>query len=63
MREAFSKFDKNGDGKLTIQELKEGVKNTKDCGLKEEDIDNAMEIMDSNKNGVIDYTEFIAGCL
>lgn len=25
LREAFSRFDKNGDGKLTIDELKEGV--------------------------------------
>ena len=26
LREAFSKFDRNGDGKLTLEELKEGVK-------------------------------------
>jgi calcium-dependent protein kinase len=26
LREAFSKFDKNGDGRLTIEELKEGIK-------------------------------------
>jgi calcium-dependent protein kinase len=26
LREAFSKFDSNGDGKLTLEELKEGVK-------------------------------------
>lgn len=25
LRDAFSKFDKNGDGRLTLQELKEGV--------------------------------------
>jgi calcium-dependent protein kinase len=31
--------------------------------LTEADIDNAMNIMDSNKNGYIDYTEFIAACL
>jgi calcium-dependent protein kinase len=31
LREAFSKFDKNGDGKLTIDELKEGVKQIKGC--------------------------------
>ena len=28
-----------------------------------DDIDMAMGIMDSNKNGYIDYTEFIAACL
>lgn len=27
------------------------------------DVDNLMNVMDSNHNGFIDYTEFIAGCL
>ena len=31
LREAFSKFDKNGDGKLTMEELKEGVTTIKGC--------------------------------
>ena len=31
--------------------------------LTDEDIDSAMEVMDSNQNGYIDYTEFIAACL
>ena len=28
-----------------------------------EDITKAMQVIDSNNNGVIDYTEFIAACL
>ncbi len=63
LREAFSKFDKNGDGKLTMDELKDGVHLIKGCMLTEEDIEMAMNVMDSNKNGYIDYTEFIAACL
>ena len=31
LREAFSKFDKNGDGKLTIEELKDGIHLIKGC--------------------------------
>ena len=31
--------------------------------MTEEDIDQLMSVMDSNRNGFIDYTEFIAGCL
>lgn len=31
--------------------------------LTNEDIKKAMEVMDSNQNGYIDYTEFIAACL
>jgi calcium-dependent protein kinase len=63
LRDIFSKFDKNGDGKLTVDELKEGVRTIPGCMLTEGDIDQAMNVMDSNKNGYIDYTEFIAACL
>ena len=31
--------------------------------MKETDIESAMSVMDSNQNGYIDYTEFIAACL
>lgn len=63
LREVFTKFDKNGDGKLSIEELKEGIQNVPDCQLSIGDIDKILDVMDSNRNGVIDYTEFIAGCL
>lgn len=63
LRDAFGRFDTDGDGKLTLEELKAGVKLIKDCTLTETDVDQAMSIMDSNKNGFIDYTEFIAACL
>lgn len=48
LREAFSKFDRNGDGKLTLDELKEGVQSIKGGMLTEEDINRAMGVMDSN---------------
>lgn len=63
LREVFTKFDKNGDGKLSIDELKEGIENVPDCQLSIGDVDKILDVMDSNRNGVIDYTEFIAGCL
>jgi calcium-dependent protein kinase len=31
--------------------------------MTEDDCVNLMNVMDSNRNGFIDYTEFIAGCL
>jgi Ca2+-binding EF-hand superfamily protein len=31
--------------------------------LKDLDIENAMNIMDTNNSGFVDYTEFIAACL
>lgn len=63
LREVFSKFDTNGDGRLNLEELQAGVKKVKGIGLKEEDVEKVMRVMDSNNNGYIDYTEFIAGCL
>ena len=41
----------------------EGLKNLHKDKLKQSDIDVVMSQLDSNKNGFIDYTEFIAGCL
>jgi len=61
--DTFSQFDKNGDGKLTIDELKIGIKKIPGCTMTEDDCANLMNVMDSNRNGFIDYTEFIAGCL
>jgi len=63
LRLAFSKMDKNGDGQLTLEELREGLKEVPEIALKEEDISKAMAVIDSNQNGLIDYTEFIAACL
>ena len=63
LKAAFIKFDKNGDGQLTHQELKEGIQSVPGIGLSIDDIEKAMSVIDSNNNGVIDYTEFIAACM
>ena len=56
-------MDKNGDGQLTIEELREGLTEIPEINLSETDITQAMSVIDSNQNGLIDYTEFIAACL
>jgi len=48
---------------LSIDELKEGIQNVPDCQLSNADFTKILDVMDSNRNGMIDYTEFIAGCL
>jgi len=63
LRLGFSKMDKNGDGQLTLEELREGLKEVPEINLKPEDLEKAIGVMDSNQNGLIDYTEFIAACL
>jgi calcium-dependent protein kinase len=63
LRNAFMKIDANGDGQLTPEELKAGIGSISNCMFKEQDFNRALKIMDTNNNGLIDYTEFIAACL
>merc|ERR1712187_927886 len=62
LRETFMQLDGNGDGKLTVNEMKEGIQK---AGLKEipADLQQIMEDVDSDGSGVIDYTEFLAATL
>jgi len=62
LRDTFMALDGNGDGLLTVNEMKEGLVS---CGLKEipPDLQQIMEDVDSDGSGVIDYTEFLAASL
>mmetsp|Transcript_58933 Transcript_58933/g.108010 ORF Transcript_58933/g.108010 Transcript_58933/m.108010 type:complete len:502 (+) Transcript_58933:88-1593(+) len=62
LRDTFMALDENGDGLLTVNEMKEGLNK---CGLKEipPDLQQIMEEVDSDGSGVIDYTEFLAATL
>jgi len=62
LRDSFMALDANGDGLLTVNEMKEGLGR---CGLKEipSDLQQIMEEVDSDGSGVIDYTEFLAATL
>jgi|TARA_B110000285_G_scaffold219493_1_gene270139 Ca2+-binding EF-hand superfamily protein len=41
----------------------EGIQGVPEISLTIDDIEKAMKVIDSNNNGVIDYTEFIAACM
>jgi len=62
LRDIFMAIDANGDGLLTVNEMKEGLNK---AGLKEipPDLQQIMEEVDSDGSGVIDYTEFLAATL
>lgn len=63
MRNIFTKIDKNGDGQLTIDELETGLKDVPEIKLDFGELAKAIEMMDANQNGKVDYTEFIAACM
>merc|ERR1712100_613249 len=62
LRDMFMQLDGNGDGKLTVAEMKEGLEN---AGLKDipPDLQQIMQDCDSDGSGEIDYTEFLAATL
>ena len=41
----------------------DGIQQIPQIKMSVDDIEKAMEVIDSNNNGVIDYTEFIAACM
>jgi len=61
LRKVFLALDKNGDGTITLDELKEGLSKLPD--LKANEIQQIMNSIDTDKSGKIDYTEFLAATM
>nr|XP_020457785.1 calcium-binding protein 2-like [Monopterus albus] len=59
LRCAFKQFDCNGDGKITFDELKEGVKTLLGEKLKKGELEEILGDIDLNKDGSIDFDEFV----
>ncbi|KAH3745269.1 troponin C, skeletal muscle [Pelomyxa schiedti] len=55
---AFRAFDKNGDGKISAAEFREAMM-TRGEPLSEAEVDVMMQLADTNKDGSIDYKEFL----
>ncbi|XP_031132094.1 calmodulin-like protein 3 [Ipomoea triloba] len=61
LKGVFATFDKNGDGFITKQELKDSLKNI-GISMEDKDIAEMMEKVDENKDGLIDLHEFCELC-
>lgn len=55
----FKALDKNGDGKLSKDEIYEGYENYFGKHLDRDDIDKMFAAVDTDESGFIDYSEFV----
>ncbi|XP_075255137.1 uncharacterized protein LOC142347875 [Convolutriloba macropyga] len=60
LREAFKIFDKNGDGKITVSELRLALSEMGELdSMADDEIEDMMKEVDLNKDGMVDYEEFV----
>ena len=63
LAKVFKDFDKNGDGKLSMQEVKEGYLEHYGKIMSDEEVEQMFNAVDSDKSGFIDYSEFVVAAM
>ena len=58
IREAFKKYDKDGNGVITRDEFRRVVEDKYQARLRVDQVDQMMQNVDKNGDGQIDYEEF-----
>ena len=63
MAKVFKAFDKNGDGKLSMEEVKEGYLNHYGKMISDEEVEAMFKQVDTDNSGYIDYSEFLVAAI
>lgn len=58
VKEAFKAFDKDGNGFISVEELKHAMESLGET-VSNEELDEMVKMADKNKDGKIDYEEFV----
>ncbi|XP_048852341.1 calcium-binding protein 2-like isoform X3 [Brienomyrus brachyistius] len=59
LRDAFREFDSNGDGQISLTELREAMKKLMGEHLNHREIDEILRDVDLNGDGLVDFEEFV----
>ncbi|CDQ62349.1 unnamed protein product [Oncorhynchus mykiss] len=59
LRDAFKEFDTNGDGQISITELREAMKKLMGEQLTNREIDEILRDVDLNGDGLVNFEEFV----
>lgn len=58
IKDSFRLFDKNSDGVISSTELESAMRAT-GCSPTKEEVQTMIEAIDTNRNGVVDFPEFV----
>ncbi|CAI5762998.1 calcium-binding protein 2 [Podarcis lilfordi] len=59
LRDAFREFDANGDGQISIAELREAMRKLLGQQLNYREVDEILKDVDLNGDGLVDFEEFV----
>ena len=63
LAKVFKAFDKNGDGRLSMDEVKQGYLDHYGKVVSDEEVEKMFKSVDSDNSGFIDYTEFVVAAM